>query len=225
MFDIKGEVRSLSRRAEVDQRAFSRMSRKFFEVRCRVRSHAGRCTLLNGDRLFPGYGRPDATPAERSDFLKPEVPFRDFPEAPVFMRDARLGPVYWDLENPAGYWFISDKMKSVLQAVDPEGLDFLQCHIRSPDGQELPARWFCNIRILDALDEERSEVEIAVANNGSKFYDFFPLWPKLVFKEPIVGSCHIFRMKYSLRRVIIYEEMRQACKSTQLKGISFSVTE
>jgi len=42
--------------------------------------------------------------------------------------------------------------------MDPEALDFLQCHIRSPDGQELPARWFCNVRILDALDEERSEV-------------------------------------------------------------------
>jgi len=141
------------------------------------------------------------------------------------MCDARLGPVYWDLENPAGHWFISDKMTSVLQATDPEGLDFLQCHIRSPDGQALPARWFCNIRILDALDEERSEVEIAVANNGSKFYDPLSLGPKLVFKESIVGSCHIFRMKYSLRTVIFDEEMRQACKSAQLRGMSFYHTE
>jgi len=62
--------------------------------------------------------------------------------------------------------------------------------------------------ILDALDEERSEVEIAVANNGSKFYDPLSLGPKLVFKESIVGSCHIFRMKYSLRTVIFDEEMR-----------------
>jgi hypothetical protein len=114
--------------------------------------------------------------------MKPEVPLADFPEAPVFLCDAKLGRIHWDFELDAGYWFISDKMKSVRQAVDQEAFAFLQCHVRSFDGQERPVRWLCNVvRILDALDEEKSEVRIGVSSSGSKIY--FLSGGKLVFKS------------------------------------------
>jgi len=87
---VKRDVRNQGSRAAASagtrksaREPSARRRRKFYEVRCRVRSHADRYSLLNGDKLFPGYGRPDATPAERSVFLKPEVPFRDFPETPI----------------------------------------------------------------------------------------------------------------------------------------------
>ena len=205
-------------------------SRKFYKVSCRVRSRAGRYALLNGDRLFPEnpWGAPAQNP---SAFLRPGVPLQDFPEAPVFLADAKLGPIHWDFEVDTGYWFISDKMKTVLQAVDPEAFAFLQCHVRSPDGQECPVRWLCDVvRVLDALDEEKSEASskwygkplVCVAKNGSKFYN--PSTEALFFKESVVGNCHAFRMKYGHESVIFDEEMRQTCKSAQLSGIRFRVT-
>jgi len=159
------------------------------------------------------------------------VQLRDFPEAPIFLADAKLGAIHLDFEVHAGYWFISDKMKSVLQEVDPEAFAFLQCHVRSPDGQERPVRWLCDVvRVLDALDEEKSEASsrwygkqlVCVAKDGSKFYSAFH--EALFFKESVVGNSHIFKMKYSPETVICNEEMRQACKLAQLSGISFFVT-
>src|SRR5262249_49059566 len=195
--------------------------RKFYQVR-HGRGRAGGFELLNGDRLFPAL----RVPAEnRSHFLRPNVPLQNFPEAPIFLSDAKLGPIARDFEYPVGYWFISEKMKSVLQAVDPEAFAFLQCHVRSRDGQERPTRWLCNVvRILDALDEERSKVRIGVASNGNKFYNLLGV-PKLVFKEAIVGCCHIFKMKYSPETIICDQEMREACKSAKITGISFEITE
>jgi Protein of unknown function (DUF1629) len=208
-----------------------RRRREFYKVGCSVRSRAGRYTLLNGDRLFPGYGRPDATPAKRSAFLKPGVSLQDFPEAPVFLADEKVGPIHWDFEIDTGYWFISDKMKSILQALDPEAFAFLECHVLSPDGQERPVRWLCGVvRVLDALDEEKSEASarwygkqlVCAAKDGSKFYN--PSHEALFFKESVVGNCHIFMMKYDIWSVICDEEMRQACKSAQLSGIRFGIT-
>lgn len=73
-------------------------------------------------------------------------------------------------------------MKLVLQAIDQDTFAFLQCNIRSFDGQERAVRWLCNvIRIIDALDEEKPEVRIGVARDGSKIYFYSP--GDLVFKE------------------------------------------
>jgi Protein of unknown function (DUF1629) len=75
-------------------------------------------------------------------------------------------------------------MKSFLQAVGPEAFAFLRRDIRSPDGQELPSRWLCDVvRILDALDEAKSAVEIGVAGDGSKVYGEIDL--KFTFKESV----------------------------------------
>jgi hypothetical protein len=93
-------------------------------------------------------------------------------------------------------------------------------------------RWLCDVvRVLDALDEEKSEASskwygkqlVCVAKNGSKYYSSLGT-EVLFFKESVVGSCPIFRMKYSPESIICDEEMRQACKSAQLSGISFRIT-
>jgi hypothetical protein len=63
---------------------------KFYRIGPKASSRATGYTLLNGDRLFPGYGGPDATPEERCSFLKPGVSFVDFPEVPVFQSEAKL---------------------------------------------------------------------------------------------------------------------------------------
>src|SRR5260221_14131242 len=93
--------------------------------------------------------------------------------------------------------------------------------MRSPDGARLPARWLCDVvRVLDALHEAQSKVEVSVATDGSKIYRHV-YNSKLIFKEAAVGGSHIFRMKFFDAVIICDEELRRACKSADLKGISF----
>lgn len=134
--------------------------------------------------------------------------FRDYPEIPVFLSDPKLGRIERDFEVYCGYWFISDKMRSILQSTDPEAFAFLRCDMRLSDGQECPVRWLCDVvRILDALDEAKSTSGIEVADDGSKVYRILGN-PRLAFREEVVGKCHIFRMKYHVLE-ICDDDMKQ----------------
>jgi hypothetical protein len=170
--------------------------------------------LLNEERIFEG-GPPTFVPppARRG--------FREYPERPVFSCDAKLGHIHWDFVGISGYWFISQKMKSVIEAIDPEAFAFLQCDVRSLDGKDQPVRWLCDvIRVLDALNEDTSTIRIGTASNGSKVYRFVGD-ETLIFTESVVGESHIFRMKYFEPKVICDADFMRACKSASLKGVSF----
>jgi hypothetical protein len=187
--------------------------RKFFIVKNRVASQAPGFELLNGSRLFGGPGTFWPPDGRRG--------FRDYPERPVFLADAKEGRLHWDLEEYSGYWFISEKMKSVLDATDPEAFAYLQCEVRNPVGEPQPVRWLCDVvRVLDALDEAQSEAKVSAATDGSKIY--LPVYnSKLIFRESIIGDSHIFRMKYAVQTIICDEESRNGCKAADLKGLSF----
>jgi hypothetical protein len=150
--------------------------------------------------------------------------FGDCPE-PIFVADRKLGPVHRDFQLFYEYWFVSERMRSFLQAVDPEAFVYLRCHIQSPDAQELPSRWLCDVvRTLDALIEQKSEVKIGVAGDGSKIYREPGAPRKLFFKESVVGNCHVFRMEYCIFVVICDEEFKQAFRAAGMTGISFGAT-
>jgi hypothetical protein len=141
------------------------------------------------------------------------------------MADPKLGRTHRDFEGYSGFWFISDRMKYVLENTDRDAFAFLRCEMRSPDGSELPDRWLCDvIRVVDALDEEKSEAGISIADDGSKVYQILGS-PRLIFKEDIVGHSHVFRMKYFQGWVICDDEMKHACKSAAVIGISFQLTD
>jgi hypothetical protein len=188
--------------------------REFYIVRGRCASRASGFDFLNGDRLFKGGPPALLPPLGRRGF-------RDYPERPVFLADPKIGRTHRDFEGYSGYWFISAQMKSVLQEVDPRAFAFLECDIRSPDGNRQPARWLCDVvRVLDAVDETQSVVRVGIADDGRKYYRLDGD-EKLVFKESVVGAAHIFRMKYFGARIICDEELRRACKLADIQGVSF----
>jgi hypothetical protein len=150
--------------------------------------------------------------------------FRNYPELPVFLCDPKLGRIHRDFEGYSGYWLISDAMKSVLEATDKAAFAFLPCDMRSPDGKQCAVRWLCDVtRVVDALDEGKSTVGIGIADDGSKVYQIVGR-QRLVFNEEAVGAFRIFRMRYH-ELVICDQQMRLACKSAALKGMSFESTE
>jgi hypothetical protein len=147
--------------------------------------------------------------------------FRKYREMPVFLADARLGAIHRDFEEYSGYWFISDRAKAVLERIDPSAFAFLECRVQLRDGADGPRRWLCDVvRVLDALDEERSKVMTRITSLGTKS-NWIPMSDKIFFREERVGSHHVFRVMHTESYVICDEEMKLACKAAALTGIMF----
>ena len=148
---------------------------------------------------------------------------RSFPPLSAPLRlliDRSLGraPADWELFHD--FWLVSDRMKGVLEAVDREGVAFLKCESRSLGRKAAPDYWLCDvIRVLDAIDEEKSQGEILEDGTESRRYS--PMGrPSLVFKEEAVGSAHIFRPRF-WGKIICDQTMKDACKSAGMRGIRF----
>lgn len=113
-------------------------------------------------------------------------------------------------------------MKAVLERLDPEGVEFEKCVCRSKSESAAPVYWLCDVvRILDAVDEEKSRVKIEYdPPDHRKRYNLLG-GANLLFREEIVGSAHIFRLKFLQPRIVRSQSMKDACKEAGLKGISF----
>jgi hypothetical protein len=154
--------------------------------------------------------------------------FRDYPEAPCFLFDKGVGRLPQDLEEVGNYWLVSDRTKSVFEAVDPAGFAFLACDVRVPSGDyDGQGYWLCDVvRILDALDEARSRLKIGIREDkaysdfGKKYYSLAG-GRELVFRDEAIGDAHVFRMEYLHAVVISDQAMKDACKAAGLKGIKF----
>jgi Protein of unknown function (DUF1629) len=146
--------------------------------------------------------------------------FPNYPEPPRLLFDKTLGRPPRDLELCSEYWLISDRLKTVLEAVDPAGVAFVRCEVRLRGGEPGPTYWLCDVvRVLDAVDEMASRLGIYDAR-GRKIYSLAG-GASLVFKEDVVGSAHIFRMAYLKPQVIGDQQLKDSCKAAGLKGITF----
>jgi len=189
--------------------------RKFYVVERRVTVNPSGFDLANEEALFPGrVPQTLLVPAGRRGFHK-------YPVAPLFVCDPRKGPIHWDFDVYTNYWFISERMKALLENLDRNAFAFLRCDIRCPDGSEGPPRWLCDVVcVLDALDEQKSKIRIGTADDGSKFYGFAG-GVNLVFREELVGPHPIFRMRYGEDEVICDDRLVSACKAAGIVGVRF----
>jgi hypothetical protein len=147
--------------------------------------------------------------------------FPEYPEVPLLIIDRKLGRALRDLELFHVYWLVSDRMKSVLEAVDPAGVAFVRCAVRMADDAAPPVCWFCDVvRVLDAVDETASQLRIHHDQRAErKVYSFSGV--SLVFREDVVGDAHIFRLAFLQPEVVCDQVLKDACKAADLKGITF----
>jgi len=190
------------------------LPRRFYIVRTRTTSRPAGFELTNHAALFQ---KPDAMmmpPAGRRGF-------RDYPELPLFVADKK-GRLHWDLDEAVPYyWLVTEKMKSLMEALDREAFAFLQCRVQFPDGTDGPPRWLCDVvRVLDAVDEKKSKVTIRTGHSGNKFYSFSG-GVNLFFKPDVVGMSRFFRLYYNENHVICDDEVKAACEAADLKGLQF----
>jgi hypothetical protein len=85
-------------------------------------------------------------------------------------------------------WLLSDKMKSVLTAVDPDAFTFVRCELFLRDGSLGPTYWLCDVMCtLDALDEESSDVGNEFLPGDIKSYNLIPI-SKVSPLQPQLGA-------------------------------------
>ena len=146
--------------------------------------------------------------------------FATLPKKPQLVHDRRLGKMPRDLEGLSGYLLVSERLKQLFEVVDPAGFEFVECDFKMADGSTGPRYYLADVvRVLDALNEEASRLRIRFEPSGRKVYSFAG-GAKLVFRDDIAGSTHIFRTPYSL--VIFCDDvLKAACKKASITGTWF----
>ncbi|MFO3703502.1 DUF1629 domain-containing protein [Xanthomonas codiaei] len=148
--------------------------------------------------------------------LRPnEGGFPPLSEKPRLIYDPSKGAMPKDLEAGfSGYWLVSERLHRVFSSIDPLAFSFVECEFRMADGSEGPRYFLCDVvRVLDALDEENSEVEIEIDEDfvNGKYYDFTG-GAKLAFRKEVTEGSHIFILKYSGGSVFCDRLMRGAVR-------------
>ncbi|MES5481316.1 DUF1629 domain-containing protein [Bradyrhizobium sp. INPA03-11B] len=147
--------------------------------------------------------------------------YAKLPERPRFLFDKKLGRPPRDLEGYVGHWLISDGMKAVLEEIDRDAFGFISCEVFLPDGAPGPHRWLCTaVAVLDALDEPASELRIVEEMEEKIYLLAGPV--RLIFREDVVVTAHVFRMRFMEVTVICDQTMKDACRQAGLKGINFA---
>lgn len=139
---------------------------------------------------------------------------------PLFQLGVGPGRLPRDLEMFGNYWFVSDKLKSLLERLDPAGVEFIPCDTVLKSGEPGPSHWLCDVvRMLDAVDEASSTIKVKT-EGATRFYSF--LAPtNLIFRKDIIGSARIFRLKYAWTNVFADDGVKVACKEAKVLGVRF----
>lgn len=79
-------------------------------------------------------------------------------ETPRLVYRERQGVPPQDLEGGlSGYWLVSERLRQVMDEIDPDAFVFADTDYRFEDGSKGPTYFLCDVvRTLDALDEEAS---------------------------------------------------------------------
>ncbi|MBO9741256.1 DUF1629 domain-containing protein [Xanthomonas axonopodis pv. begoniae] len=119
-------------------------------------------------------------------------------ETPRLRHDSRIGDMPDDLDSGfKRYWLVSEPLKQVLEAADPEGFAFALCDFRLEDGTPGAPHYLCEVvRIIDAIDEEASTVKVLTGYRNGKHYSVAG-GAELGFRKDVIGAAHIFRTPYT----------------------------
>ena len=125
-----------------------------------------------------------------------------------------------DLEaGMSGYWLVSERLRSVMEAIDPDAFAFAETDYRLADGSTSGPYYLCDvIRTIDALDEKASQLKIIVSDDyeEGKYYGLTGD-VRLAFKHDVVGNAHVFRLPY-YEGVFCDRTFKEAVEAAGLAG-------
>lgn len=143
-----------------------------------------------------------------------------FSEPPQLVIDRKLGAALSDMEPFDAFWVLSERLKGVLEDIDPRAVEFAEFNVTRKDGANTEKYWLCDVvRVADALDDGSSVFSVKILGDGGKFYALRN--SKLSFKPDLDGDIHIFRVQQNAADIFCDEEFKTACRNAKVKGISF----
>jgi len=106
-----------------------------------------------------------------------------------------------------------------------DDVKFLALEAEIVGDQEQQDYWLCDVvTMLDAIDEERSNVRPGVSDAGTKIHQIL-MNGKVVFDENVVGLHHLFRLTTNFRTVACDDTFKAAYKEAKLTGLMFQNSE
>lgn len=172
--------------------------------------------LVNGAELFAGTGYRTLVPPGNLS-----RGFREYPVRPRFRISTKLGRKLNDIEFDGNYWIVSDRAKKVLAELSSTDFGFLPVDAEFDPGQAPMPIWLCDVLpVLDAVDDDRSQVTILQGDSGERIHEISAN-TRLVFHEAIVDSHHAFRLTTSFPTIICDDVFKAKIKEASLTGLSF----
>lgn len=104
-----------------------------------------------------------------------------------------------DLEGGfSGYWLVSERLRLVMEAVDPDAFAFAGVDYRLADGSQGPSYYLTDVvRTVDALDEGASQLSI-IRSDDYKLGKYYDLTGdvRLAFRRDVLQEAHVFRLPF-----------------------------
>lgn len=195
---------------------------KFYSMGHKWDGYIDDVDLANENELIWEGEKAMFSPGKRPDNPYPAIPRLEVKASRKSPKNVKFPR---DLDSAAGFLLVSDRLKRIFETVDPQGFVFVACDFVLPDGTEGPRHYLCDVtRTIDALDEEASTLRIIVSDEylNGKLYSLAG-FPKLSFKEDVVGSAHIFRTPY-IGEIFCDRTLRDAVVKAdegRFRGIAF----
>jgi hypothetical protein len=168
--------------------------------------------LENGDKLIlPPRVLLGPSPDQKYGFpVFPEVP-RLRPDKKEYSRPPK------DLEGFELYWLVSQRLRDVLERIDPAGITFADCQVFHISGKLIePKHYLCDVvREVDALDLGASKVGHCITND----FEYYSLAgdPEISFKHEVLGGAHVFRQK-NMASIFCDAVLKQAIVDAGIKN-------
>ena len=200
-------------------------------VSVETESHEGEFYFLQPSRWSDGIGH-GLQFANEAALCRPGMHTVDPPdgdptqysERPHLIHVPAEGGLPRDFEVYSSIWIVSQALKDVFDAVDPQGFAFAACDFTLADGTPGPQYYLCDVvRELDALDVPASQVKIKTDHDyiSGKDVPFYSAvgGASLVFRKDVLNGVHIFRQASSGFFPICDRVMFDALASTSLDGV------
>jgi len=186
--------------------------RKYFELDVDMELTSAPLRIwVNEAKLREGFRTDSKLPFHGLQFCEP-------PKI-AFDRKKRRGALLDADPIMLGIWLVSDRLKNLLEGLDPEGVVFVRAEVDYSNFDEPgPGFWFCDIvRMLDCIDDERSKLT---------YYDNVPFkaYRALIdvkMRPEVVGDAHAFRLTHSTLTEIVDDVFVKAIKAQKIRGFRF----
>jgi Protein of unknown function (DUF1629) len=143
-----------------------------------------------------------------------------FSQAPKLTFDRKTSRgVMLDAYRTIDFWIVSERLKAVLEQIDPEAFAFVRAEVEYKNFDSPgPDYWFADIvRILDCVDEENSDIKYQAGASPKNYLRLI----NAVMKADVVGSAHFFRLEYSPHMEITDDVAVKTLRKEGVKGFSF----